>query len=99
MPGKIRGNGLSLAIEAKSLSEKLELTEVETLGESVIGELRELECTISAVVQSWYRIREEEEDICGSCERLNDCPMPMRLAFASVRIRECSSYVKKEVKE
>lgn len=59
--GKIRGNGLSIALEAKRFSEKLELTEVETLGESVIGELKGLGSTIDAIVQSWYRIREEEE--------------------------------------
>jgi len=58
--GKIRGNGLSVALEAKRLGKVLELTEVETLGEGVVDELRELESTIDAVVQSWYRLREEE---------------------------------------
>ena len=57
MSGKIRGNGLIVALEAKKLSEKLELTEVETLSESVIDELKELGCTVDAIVQSWYRFR------------------------------------------
>lgn len=60
MTGKIRGNGLSIAMEAKKFSEKLELTEVETLGESVIGELKGLGSTIDAIVQSWYRLQEWE---------------------------------------
>ena len=59
--GKIRGNGLSIALEAKRFSEKLELTEVETLGEGVIDELKGLGSTIDAMVQSWHRIREEGE--------------------------------------
>ena len=60
--GKIRGNGLHIAMGAKKLNKELELTEVETLGESVIEELKGLGSTIDAVVQSWYRIREEEVD-------------------------------------
>ena len=60
--GKIRGNGLNIAMEAKRFSEKLELTEVETLGESVIGELKELGSTVDAMVQSWYRLKEEKEE-------------------------------------
>ena len=61
MPGKIRGNGLHIAMEAKKLNKEIELTEVETLSEGVIDEIRELEHTINAIVQSWYRIREEEK--------------------------------------
>ena len=68
MSGKIRGNGLSVAMEAKKLNKALELTEVETLSENGLDKLRELEHTISAIVQSWYRIREEEK---GGEERGN----------------------------
>ena len=60
MTGKIRGNGLSLAMEAEKLDATLKLVEVETLSEYVIDVLEELGCTIDAIVQSWHRIREEE---------------------------------------
>ena len=61
MPGKIRGNGLSVAMEAKRLGEKLSITEVETLSVGAIHELQELGYKVDAIVQDWHEIKMEEK--------------------------------------
>ena len=63
MTGKIRGNGLTIAMEAKKLGKVLELVEVETLSEGVVDELKGLGCTVDAIVQSWHRLRKEKEEV------------------------------------
>ncbi len=52
---------MHVSMETKKLGKLLELTEVETLSKDAIDEIRKLEATASAITQSWYRLREEEE--------------------------------------
>lgn len=99
MAGKIRGNGLAIGMKADELRETLELADTEHLAEKVVEKLKGLERMIEAVLEDSQRSKQESErseevDICDSCKKFEECELPMRLALASVTIRECSSYIK-----